>query len=127
MARYLLDASALLAWIQREPGADVVDKALPEAAVSSVNLAEVGAKLSDFGVPARKLSAALDFEIEVISFDAQSAMEAGRLRSGTRRLGLSLGDRCCLATAKQYGLIALTTDRDWSSLNLKRVKVRVIR
>jgi PIN domain nuclease of toxin-antitoxin system len=45
VAEVVLDASALLAFLQREPGLDRVRAVLPEAVIGSVNFAEVVTKL----------------------------------------------------------------------------------
>lgn len=128
MSSAVLDASALLALIYEEPGGDYVEQIVDAgAAVGTVNLSEVAATLSEAGMhdrAVRETLAALD--VAVYPFDATLAYEAGILRPQARRAGLSLGDRACLALARQLGLPALTTDRNWARLHLG-VTVRVIR
>ncbi|WP_404478599.1 type II toxin-antitoxin system VapC family toxin [Novosphingobium sp. BL-52-GroH] len=119
MTEFVLDASAVLAAIQEEAGAEAVEVHLRTAPISSVNLAEVVTKLSDRGFS----DAAIDevlllLDLEVHAFDAAMAIEAGRLRTATRHAGLSLGDRACLAFAKAQGATALTTDRAWAELDI---------
>ena len=113
----VLDASALLALLQDEPGASRVLEALPDALMCSVNLSEVVAKLADLGMPEIDIRRALSLGLEIISFDEILAYSAGILRPTTRRAGLSLGDRACLALAQSRSLPALTTDRSWTSLD----------
>ena len=95
---FVLDASAILALLQREPGSQRVEAVLPDAFVSAVNVSEVAAKLIDAGVPEASARLSIDsLGIEVIGFDTEMAYIASHLRPVTRHLGLSLGDRCCLA------------------------------
>lgn len=112
----LLDASALLALIFREPGHELVAKAYP-AAISTVNLSEVVAKLRDRGVSPQEAAELQDeLGLDVIPLGLEAAIQAGLLRDSTRGIGLSLGDRCCLATARLGGFTVLTADAAWEGL-----------
>ncbi|BCP67533.1 type II toxin-antitoxin system VapC family toxin [Thermus thermophilus] len=126
--RKLLDASALLAYLQREPGFEAVREALREgAAISAVNLAEVAGKLKARGKdPERIVRRLLAMGLEVLPFTLEEALEAGALDPLTRPLGLSLGDRACLAAGKVRGLAVLTADRTWAGV-VPGVEVRVVR
>jgi ribonuclease VapC len=96
-----------------------VEPRLEGARIGAVNLSEVVAKLIDDGVPEGEIRRAIGrLELDVHAFDAQHAYLAGALREGTRTLGLSLGDRACLALAHTLGVPALTADRSWSGLDL---------
>ncbi len=120
MRRTALDASAILAVLFREPGADVVEAHFEEGIVSSVNLSEVAAKLSDCGlqnVEVRQLLAALGLEVR--AFDEALAFAAGALREVTRSSGLSLGDRACLAVGLAEGIPVVTVDRNWAALSAR--------
>jgi len=123
----VLDASALLAAYFDEPGADRVRAALPGALLSAVNYTEVIGKCLDRGealaVALRKLAA---MGSVVVAHDAQLARRAGELRPLTRRLGLSLADRACLALAERKRLPVLTADRSWKALALD-IEVQLIR
>jgi ribonuclease VapC len=119
----VLDASALLAHLRDEPGADVVAEAIASGAViSTVNLAEVFSRAADRGEDPAKLAAELtksgllDGAITVEPFTAADAIDAGRLRPLTRDAGLSLGDRACLALARRLDAPALTADTDWQGV-----------
>ena len=115
MSDIVFDASALLALIRGEPGADVVASHLGRAAMSSVNVAEVyGRLLREAFRPEefRRDIEAIDFKLH--SFDAEQAFLAGRFEPATRPLGLSLGDRACLALALSLGVPALSGDRRWA-------------
>jgi ribonuclease VapC len=123
----VIDASALLAMLQDEPGSDRVVAALPDAAISAVNLSEVVAKLCDKGFAQDQARETLEMlSLNVVDFDLPQAVEAGLLRLTTRAFGLSLGDRACLALAARSGATALTTDKVWAQLEIG-VSVDVIR
>jgi len=123
----ILDASALLAFVNNEPGTERVLEVLPGAAISAVNFSEAIAKLAERGLAAHEIHTLLDeVGLEIVEFDISLAYDAGLLRPLTRQAGLSFGDRACLALARSLGLTAFTTDRAWSSLELD-VTVEVIR
>ncbi|MEQ7156639.1 type II toxin-antitoxin system VapC family toxin [Brevundimonas aurifodinae] len=127
MAEAVLDASAILALLQEERGADRVEPLVENALVCSVNLSEVLAKLVDKGAsPSLATTIATSLPFQVVDFDLDLACRAGQLRDTTRKQGLSLGDRACLALAEREGLPALTTDRGWSEI-ASRIAVDVIR
>ena len=114
MSDCVIDASAVLAWLGAEPGADRVEAAVAGAALCAANAAEVVAKLIDRGKSPELAVMTLTLLPCVIApVDAEVGLEAGRLREATRHGGLSLGDRLCLAFAKRHGLPALTADRAW--------------
>ncbi len=114
MGKVVLDASAILALLNDEPGAAAVAAALEDAVVSAVNLSEVVAKLLEVGLSREEADEALGgLGLEVQPFDETAAWAAGALRAATRRTGLSLGDRACLALARELGVPALTADAAW--------------
>lgn len=117
MSDAVLDSSAVLAVILEEPGAERVEVYLPGAKLSAVNLGEVVAKLRDLAMPESTIEVVLDgLQIDVRSHDLDDALSAGFLRPATRAVGLSLGDRACLALAASLGLPAVTADRGWQSI-----------
>lgn len=123
----VLDASAVLAVLLEEAGTDAVEPHIPGGIVSAVSLAEVAGRLADRGLEEEEARAAIaDLALVVVPFDEAQALAAGMLRPPTRHLGLSLGDRACLALALERGLPALTADRRWSGANVG-VEVRLIR
>jgi ribonuclease VapC len=128
MNRIVLDASAILAVINDEPGAEKLTPALLARAVAStVNLAEVHTKLVSRGwPPAQAWEDATSPVREVLPFDEDQARIAGDLVAHTRHLGLSLGDRACLALAIALRLPAYTAEKSWKKLKLK-VRIHVIR
>ena len=125
MSDIVLDASAILAVIFEEVGAERVAAYLPGALVSSVNVTEVMTKLFDLGMPEDTVETVVGgLQLTVLPFDLKHATEAARLRIPTRDAGLSLGDRACLAAAKLQNVSALTSDRAWKGLQ-RSMKVNV--
>lgn len=120
MSNVILDASALLALLNQEPGSDVVAAAMRDgAAIGTVNLSEVVAKLAEAGMPETDIRTALNpLPLEVMPFDSELAFVAGSLRPLTRAAGLSLGDRACLALGQRLRVPVLTTDAAWQNLAL---------
>ena len=120
MSKCVLDASAVLASIQHEPGQELVGQAIEDGSfISAVNFCEVIGKLLDAGLSQEHISATIqDLQLEVVSFDEDQAIAAGLLRTTTRQAGLSLADRACLALATALGLPALTGDRAWTRLDV---------
>lgn len=114
----VLDASALLAVLNNESGAGKVIPLLAESAISTINLAEVGAKLSDAGMDrsAAEIAVSMLGIGAVIDFDNELAWETANLRPLTKSLGLSLGDRACLALSIKLNVPAVTADRDWAKI-----------
>ena len=104
MAKVVLDASALLAFINGEAGADKVAAVLGDAVISAVNLAEAVTKLVlRSRSPEQTLAVIAEAEVPVIDFDRALAEAAGVLAVSTRTRGLSLGDRACLALTRTGG------------------------
>ena len=127
----VLDASALLALLFDESGADEVLSTLVERPLmSTVNFAEVLTKLSDQGVAVDAAmeelrSSGVLNSVVLVPFDREQAEAAAAIRIESRALGLSVGDRACLALAMRRKAEALTADRAW--LAVRAVKVRSIR
>lgn len=127
MSKYVLDASAVLALLDTEPGADKVAAILMDSAISTVNLAEIHTKLMERGQSGRQaLAQILSVVEEVAPFTEAHAAITGSLRISTLHLGLSLGDRACLALGIALGAQVYTADRLWAQLQLP-CSIHVIR
>jgi len=128
MNRIVLDASALLAVLNREPGADKLTPQLLSTATSStVNLVEVQGKLVNRGLsPQEAWEATISPIREATAFTPEHAMTAGSLIVETRALGLSLGDRACLALGLALKAPVYTADKSWKSLKLG-LRIHIVR
>lgn len=127
MADWVLDASAVLASLRAETGGDFVLPLMEKSLLGAVNLAEVATRLLDLGASAADIDGLPErLRCEVILFDVDLALRASLLRAQTRHLGLSVGDRACLALAQREGLPVLTGDRVWARLDVG-VEVVLIR
>ena len=127
MSRAVLDASALLALLNQEEGAERVAPFLADAVISTVNLAEVVTRLALAGMPEAAIREALALlPLESVPFDVEHAVEVGLLAPATRPSELSLGDRACLVLARRLGAIAVTADQAWGGIDTG-VAVELIR
>lgn len=125
----VLDASAVLALVLDEPGANRVRQIVNQSAIITINLAEVAAVLARGGLletDIRDLLGAIP--AEVVDFDQELAYATAMLAPITRQAGLSLGERACLALARRLNVKAMTTDRAWATVSsAARVSVELIR
>ena len=126
MSKYVLDASALLALINKEPGFEQIEKLLPESCISSVNFSEVASVMVRLGVPVKDLKSVLQGLLDIIDFSEEQAFTAAEFLIQTKSKGLSLGDRACLALGHHLKLPVFTADRVWKGLEIG-VKIHVIR
>ncbi len=129
----VIDASALLAYLKDEPGSEAVELALVRGAVmSAANLAEVLSKLVEIGEDPKhamdefRRRGFIGQTLEILSLGDDDAYAIAALRKKSQSLGLSLGDRACLALAIRLELPVLTADRSWSALRLA-IKIETIR
>jgi ribonuclease VapC len=118
-AEVVADASAIIALLAGEPFGQVDPERIARAWVSAVNLSEVLVKLYEIGLPDSEANAAVSLlGLRVAAFDEVQAGAAARLRRMTRRAGLSLGDRACLALAGSLRCPAITADRAWANVDV---------
>lgn len=123
----VFDSSALLAISFGESGAERAARGLKDGMMSAVNVAEVISRYVDQGASEEEARVSLQaFGLEIRPFDETQAMAAGLMRTATQKLGLSLGDRACLALAVQERATVFTADRTWAALDLE-VEVELIR
>ena len=122
-----LDASALLAFLFREAGCDRAAAEIDGSCMTTVNLCEVLGRFARDGHAAPLVLARLGaLGIEWVPFDESLAALAAGLVPATRRLGLSLGDRACLALGMSRGVPVVTTDANWGTLDVG-VEIRCVR
>jgi PIN domain nuclease of toxin-antitoxin system len=127
MASAVLDSSAVLAVLNGEPGVDKIAQVLTDALLSTVNYAEVVAKLVERGTSLVEAKTALQsIALTTVDFDIALAQRTGELRAETRKRGLSLGDRACLSLAQREGVAAITADRSWIGA-IPGVEIRLFR
>lgn len=123
----VLDASALMALLLREPGSEIVAERISESAMSAVNLAEVLARMSRERVAPRALVPKLDaLGLTIVDFDQPQAVIVSEIREFARGEGVGLGDCCCMALALHQAWPVLTADRIWTKLGLQ-IDVQLIR
>jgi len=123
VSRRVIDSSAILALIFQEKGGEKVAGILEDSLISAVNVAEVFSKLAEKDLlTAKRISDFYQLGLEVADLDPEQAFKIAELRPLTKKLGLSLGDRCCLALAILRGAIPVTADRDWKKLSFCEVE-----
>jgi ribonuclease VapC len=125
--RNILDASALLAYLQDEPGSEVVDALLMYSVMNSVNWSEVTQKAVAKQINISGMRTELEaLGLAIIPFTMEEAELAAKLWKITRRHGLSLGDRACLSSALCLNLPVYTADKVWLELDVS-VEIHCIR
>lgn len=127
MVEAVLDASALIAFLREEPGADKVAAVLTRSCISAVNLAETYGKMVEHGKRLEDVAYQIErLRIPVVPFDAEQAQIAASFWKPTRSVGMSLGDRACLALALKTAAPAFTTEGEWlkGDLGVRVVKIR---
>lgn len=122
----VVDASVVLAYLLDEPGGDVLTGEGPFC-LSTVNLAEILTKAIERGLAAEAVLRVLErLPIDRFDYLTRDAVVAAELRLATRRYGLSLGDRACLALARRLDTPVLTAERVWAELDIG-IDIRLIR
>jgi PIN domain nuclease of toxin-antitoxin system len=120
----VLDASAVLALLNEETGGDVVEALLSDSAVSIVNIAEIYTKLIEAGLNENEAEESISLlGLQVEELNNELALSIAKLRPLTKKLGLSLGDRSCLALAMKLKATAVTADKSWRNLSFCSVKI----
>jgi ribonuclease VapC len=127
VAAAVLDASALIAFLRKEPGSEKVTAVLPRSCISAVNLAETLGKMVEHGKPLEGVCYQVErLRVSVVPFDEEQARIAASMWKPTRIIGMSLGDRACIALALKTSLPAFTTEEKWTrcELGVQVVKIR---
>lgn len=128
MSEVVLDASAVLALLRDEPGADVVAGHIGRAAFSAVNLQEVVKEMLREGATPEGARAVLDeLALALHPHDEEAAYAAAALYPETRRHGRGLGDRSCMALGLILGLPVLTADREWKNIMVEGLAIEMVR
>lgn len=113
----VLDASAVLAFLKRETGWDIVEPLLPGAVMSAINLAEVLAKVVDVGRDPDAVSRNLEDQgITYVEATPRQALRVATLQPQARQHDLSYADRFAVALAEEVGGELITSDDDLSRL-----------
>jgi ribonuclease VapC len=125
----VFDSSAVLAFLYNETGGDAIIADLPDGLISAVNAAEVLAVLVRNEVPIREAMLVLQkTHLKVVEFGMNHAIQTARMLGPEfRKLGISLGDRACMATAIVEEMPAVTADRVWSAVQMSGLQVECIR
>ena len=128
MASVVFDASAILALLRDEPGADVVARNIGDGIISAVNFQEVIKELLRRGIPLEASLELLDaLHLDIHPHGAQEAITAAGLHLVTKQYGSGLGDRTCMALAITLGLPALTADQAWDKIAVAGLTMQIIR
>lgn len=124
---HVLDASAVLAFLYQEPGADDIAARIGGSLISTVNFSEVLQKASTEGFDLDEVGSLLRAMVEgVVPFDDTMAVDTATLWETTRAAGLSLADRACLALTAAVGGVAVTTDTAWSTIDVPNASIHVV-
>ena len=128
MASIVFDASAILALLRDEPGADVVAQHIGDGLISAVNFQEVVKGLLRRKVPIDAALAMLDaLHLDVRPHGRDDAVAAANLYPATKAFGSGLGDRTCMALAIAEGLPVLTADQEWARIEIPGLKLMLAR
>lgn len=128
MALVVLDASAVLAFVKGEAGADEVLPYIGRAAISAVNLQEVAKELTLDDIPSDAIRSILaDLRLDVLPHDEVAAYASAALVTATRRFGRGLGDRTCMALGIALGVPVLTADGEWRRVEVEGLDLRHVR
>lgn len=126
MSNVVLDASALLAMFNSEPGKEMVEEVLSDTIISAVNASEVIAELQKLDITADEARKMIETVVqEVVAFDLEQATNTAALKAEAQQFGLSLGDRACIALGQLKNCPVYTADKIWSKM--KGVHITLIR
>jgi len=125
--KVLLDTSAIIALLKKEPGYELLEEVIANGAVSTVNLSELVSVLARNSIEESEIDEIIrDIIPEIVPFTEDIAVQAGKLVKLTKDFGLSLGDRACIATGIYHNMPIYTTDKVWKNLKTS-VQIVVVR
>jgi ribonuclease VapC len=130
--KIVIDTSAIIALLNQEKGFEVIERELGNAIVSSVNFSEAITVANreifenDKTFRIGGINLLRNTFPHIIDFNIEQAIIAASFDEITKKYGLSLGDRACLALAKYKNYSVLTGDRVWKELELG-IDIRLIR
>ena len=126
--RVILDASALLALIQEETGAEIIKPLLKFSVMSAVNVTETLSVLQRTNIsPEEGRTLITDIITTIVPFDLEQAEQVAKLHPLVQPQGLSLADRACIALGIKLQIPIYTADRIWAELKLDNIDIRLIR
>lgn len=126
--RVILDASALLALIQEETGAEIIKPLLKFSVMSAVNVTETLSVLQRTNIsPEEGLTLITDIVTTIVPFDLEQAEQVAKLHPLVQPQGLSLADRACIVLGIKLQIPIYTADRIWDELKLDNIDIRLIR
>jgi PIN domain nuclease of toxin-antitoxin system len=126
--RVILDASALLALIQEETGAEIIKPLLKFSVMSAVNVTETLSVLQRTNIsPEEGLTLITDIVTTIVPFDLEQAAQVAKLHPLVQPQGLSLADRACIVLGIKLQIPIYTADRIWDEIKLDNIDIRLIR
>lgn len=122
----MLDSSAVLAWLQQEPGGEPVRDLLKGGIVGAANWAEVLQKTRERGADPHEVGLLLrSLGVEVVDVTREDGEHAASIWE--KGLPLSLGDRLCLGLGMRLQLPVVTLDPLWETVSETAVEIQVLR
>lgn len=124
----LLDTSAVIALLKKEPGYKIIESIIASSAVSAINLAELITVLTRFEITENEIEEiTADIVPQIIPFCRDLAKRVNILSKHINGYGLSLGDKACIATGEYYNMNIYTADKIWSELKIPNLKIILVR
>jgi len=126
-AKWVVDASALLAAIHNEKGGDYVQESIQQCVISSINWSEVLQKLARAGADVDQIETSLKaLGLSIIDYNEEDAHITASLWSIAKDFGLSLADRACIATGMRLKTTVITANKVWAELKIE-LPIQLIR
>jgi ribonuclease VapC len=127
-AEFVLDATALIALVESEPGYQSVHGLVERSVISAINVAETVNKFVERGsTPDGVQNALRRLELTVEDWSEEMAYQSAEFTQFNKSHGLSLGDRACLTLARRLRATAVTSDRAWRRIPSLGVPIMIFR